>query len=71
MNIQIILILARGVKHGECLNPTLFNYFINDLHEIFYFTCDPLVLEESKISILSFAEDLVILSSTHKGLQML
>jgi hypothetical protein len=49
--------------------PYTFNYFINDLHECFYFTCDPLVLEESKVSSLNFAEDIVILSSTHKGLQ--
>ena len=51
------------------MSPTLFNCFINDLHECFYFTCDHLVLEESQVSSLSFVGDLVILSSTHKGLQ--
>ena len=51
------------------MSPTLFDCFINDLHECFYFTCDHLVLEESQVSSLSFVDDLVILSSTHKGLQ--
>ena len=45
MNIQILKKLDRGIKQRECLSPTLFNCFINDLHECFYFTCDPLVLE--------------------------
>ena len=31
--------------------------------------CDPLKLDKSAIASLSFADDLVILSSTHKGLQ--
>jgi hypothetical protein len=40
--------LERGVKQGDSLNPTLFNYFINDLHDIFDSTCTPLVLKKSK-----------------------
>ena len=61
--------LARGVKQGDSLSPTLFNCFINDMHSIFDISCNPLVLEKSKISSLSFADDLVILSSTPTGLQ--
>ena len=61
--------LDRGVKQGDSLSPTLFNCFINDLHDIFDSTCDPLMLEESFISSLSFADDLVLVSSTHAGLQ--
>jgi hypothetical protein len=41
----------------------------NDLHDIFYSTCTPLVLEKSKVASLSFADDLVILSNTSEGLQ--
>ena len=68
-NITDYFSLARGVKQGDSLSPTLFNCFINDLHEIFDNSCDPLFLEESKVSSLSFADDLVLLSSSHEGLQ--
>jgi hypothetical protein len=40
--------------------PTLFNYFTNDLHDIF---------DSTKVASLSFADDLVILSNTSEGLQ--
>ena len=59
--------LARGEKQGDSLRPTLFYCFINDLHEIFDNSCDPLFLEESKLSSLSFTDDLVLLSISHKG----
>jgi len=39
------------------------------LHEIFDDSCDPLILQKSKIASLSFADDLVILSTSHHGLQ--
>ena len=61
--------LQRGVKQGDSLSPTLFNCFINDMHSIFDTSSNPLILEESKIASLSFADDLVILSSTPGGLQ--
>ena len=61
--------LERGVKQGDSLSPTLFNCFINDLHEIFDNSCDQLELEKSFISSLSFADDLIIFSETHQGLQ--
>lgn len=60
--------LERGVKQGDSLSPTLFNCFINDLHVIFDSSCYPLVLEKSNVASLSFADDLVILSSTQEGL---
>ena len=62
-------ILERGVKQGDSFSPTIFNCFINDIHQIFDNTCKPLVLQKSELSSLSFADDLVIMSSSHIGLQ--
>jgi hypothetical protein len=57
------------MKQSESLSPTLFNYFINDLHSIFDSTCDPLYLQDRSINNLSFADDLVIFSESQKRLQ--
>ena len=61
--------LDRGVKQGDSLSPTIFNCYINDLHQIFDNECHPLLISQSTISSLSFADDLVIFSSSHTGLQ--
>ena len=58
-----------GVKQGCNLSPTLSNLFQNDLHDLFDNTCDPVLLEEFEINSLSWADDLVLFSSTKIGLQ--
>ena len=55
-----------GVKQGDSLIPTLFNYYIKDIHDG---SCDPLQLDSIYISSLSFADDLIIFSDSHTGLQ--
>ena len=57
-----------GVKQGCNLSSMLSNIYQNDLHEIFV-NCDPVLLDNLKISSLSWADDLVVISQSKEGLQ--
>ena len=58
-----------GVKQGCNLSPTLFNLFINDLPDIFNRSCTPVALNDTELSCLLYADDLVLLSESKAGLQ--
>lgn len=58
-----------GVKQGCCMSPILSNIFQNDLHDIFDEKCVPLKLGHKHINSLSWADDLVLMSSSPAGLQ--
>ena len=58
-----------GVKQGCNLSPTLFNLFINDLSDIFDRSCTPVKLNDTNLSCLLYADDLVLLSESRAGLQ--
>lgn len=58
-----------GVKQGCNLSPNLFNIFLNDLCDNFLDNCDPIRMENLKLNCLMYADDLLLLSETQKGLQ--
>lgn len=58
-----------GVKQGCTLSPLLSNLYQNDLHNIFDDTCFPIKLGNLNISSLSWADDLILLSTSSDGLQ--
>ena len=59
----------RGVKHGSGPSPLLFNIFITDLCDSFDTDCKPVLIEDIYINCLLYADDLLIISKTEKGLQ--
>ena len=59
-----------GLKQGCPLSPMLFNLYIDDIANIFDNTCDPIDFQGKEISHFLYADDLVILSSSEKGLQI-
>ncbi|XP_063442678.1 uncharacterized protein LOC134722974 [Mytilus trossulus] len=58
-----------GVKQGDNLSPNLFKLFINDLPEYLKESEDPVILNEKPVNCLLYADDLVLLSTSAKGLQ--
>ena len=58
-----------GIKQGCNLSPTMSNLYQSDLHEIFDNNCKHVKLGNTEINPLSYADDLILLSSTAEGLQ--
>ena len=58
-----------GVRQGDVLSPTLFNLFINDVIACLDEACDTPKLGSLNISCLLYADDLVLISQSEKGLQ--
>ena len=59
-----------GVKQGDTLSTTLFNLYINDLPNIFKFSDNnPVLVGNTEISCLLFADDLIIMSTSGESLQ--
>ena len=59
---------SNGVKQGCSLSPILSNIFQNDIHDIFQ-GCHPVKIGDISINSLSWADDLLLLSSSKEGLQ--
>ena len=61
---------GRGVRQGCSSSPTLFNMYINDLAVLLERSATPgLTLNHTDVKFLLYADDLVLLSPTEKGLQ--
>ena len=61
-----------GTRQGCPLSPFLFNIFLNDFPNILEKNeniCKPVKLGTSKINILMYADDILLISDTPKGLQ--
>ena len=60
-----------GVKQGDSLTPLYIIIILMIYMTFFYGSCDPLQLDSTYISSLTFADDLIIFSDSHKGYKML
>ena len=58
-----------GVKQGCILSPTLFSIYLNDLNSFFDNSCDPVTVDNTYVSSLLYADDIVLISKTATGLQ--
>ena len=63
--LSLLLVSVRAI----IFSPNLFNLYINDLPSYFDKMCDPVSLNSYDINCLMYADDVVMLSSTEKGLQ--
>ena len=58
-----------GVKQGCCMSPVLSNIFQNDLHGSFSEGCDPVLIGDTSVNSISWADDLMLISTSAEGLQ--
>ena len=60
---------TKGVLQGSVNSPLLFNIFVDNITNIFDESCDPVSIDNTPQSCLLWSDDLVLFSTTAKGLQ--
>jgi hypothetical protein len=63
--------VQNGLKQGCLLSPLLFNIYINDLAEDINSLGKGIVCGDRMVSLLMYADDLVLISDTTEGLQLM
>ena len=58
-----------GVRQGDCLSPTLFGFFNNDIAEVINNCGAGIPINDGSVSILMYADDIALISETHDGLR--
>ena len=58
----------KGLKQGCVISPIIFNMFINELPKCFNESCQPVKINNTNISCLMYADDIVLLSESREGL---
>ena len=62
--------IFQGVRQGEVLSPMLFNLYINDLPACIQAeNTDPVLIGQTNIQCLMYADDIILLSHSKQGLQ--
>ena len=62
--------ISTGLMQGECLSPSLFSFYINDMDEVMNDTDSMgILVGATRITVLKYADDVVLLSSSVSGLQ--
>ena len=61
--------ISSGVRQGDNLAPTLFAVFINDLANEINMTQCGVSVSEQMISLLMYADDIILISDSQEGLQ--
>lgn len=63
--------VKRGVRQGGCLSPTLFNVLLYDAIEAIRNTQVGCSIGDSRINIIAYADDLLLMAPSILGLQLL